>query len=81
MKLYLTRQLNGLYMLTALKPTFADILGSNGKVDAYIQAGEPIGMRNLCDRILILVGMDKPLKRCSTIEIELTGKVLESLEN
>jgi hypothetical protein len=81
MKLYLTRQLNGLYMLTALKPTFADILGSNGKVDAYIQAGEPIGMRNLCDRILILVGMNKPLKRCTTIEIELTGKVLESLEN
>lgn len=81
MRLYLTRQLNGLYMLTALKPTFADILGSNGKVDAYIQAGEPIGMRNLCDRILILVGMDKPLKRCTTIEIELTGKVLESLEN
>ena len=81
MKLYLTRQLNGLYILTALKPTFADILGSNGKVDAYIQAGEPIGMRNLCDRILILVGMDKPLKRCTTIEIELTGKVLESLDN
>ena len=81
MKLYLTRQLNGLYMLTALKPTFADILGSNGKVDAYIQAGEPIGMRNLCDRILILVGMDKPLKRCTTIEIELTGKVLKSLDN
>lgn len=81
MRLYLTRQLNGLYMLTALKPTFADILGSNGKVDAYIQAGEPIGMRNLCDRILILIGMDKPLKRCTTIEIELTGKVLESLEN
>ena len=68
-------------MLTALKPTFADILGSNGKVDAYIQAGEPIGMRNLCDRILILVGMDKTLKRCTTIEIELTGKVLESLDN
>ena len=81
MRLYLTRHLNGLYMLTALKPTFADILGSNGKVDAYIQAGEPIGMRNLCDRILILVGMNKPLKRCTTIEIELTGKVLESLEN
>ena len=81
MKLYLTRQLNGLYMLTALKPTFADILGSDGKVDAYIQPGEPIGMRNLCDRILILVGMNKPLKRCTTIEIELTGKVLESLDN
>ena len=81
MKLYLTRQLNGLYMLTALKPIFADILGSNGKIDAYIQAGEPIGMRNLCDRILILVGMDKPLKRCTTIEIELSGKVLESLDN
>ena len=81
MKLYLTRQLNGLYMLTALKPTFADILGSNGKVDAYIQAGEPIGIRNLCDKMLIVAGVDKPLKRCTTIEIELTGKVLKGLED
>ena len=81
MKLYLTRQLNGLYMLTALKPTFADILGSDGKVDAYIQPGEPIGIRNLCDRILLVANINEPLKRCSTVEIELTGKILKGLED
>lgn len=84
MKLYLTRQLNGLYMLTALKPTFADILGSDGKVDAYIQPGEPIGIRNLCDRILLVAGITTPLQRCTTILIELTGRQLidsESVSN
>ncbi len=63
-------------MLTALKPTFADILGSNGKVDAYIQPGEPIGIRNLCDRILPVVGITTPLQRCSTVEVELVGRQL-----
>lgn len=78
MQLYLTRQHNGLYMLTKLKPTFADVQGTDF-VDAYIQAGEPIGIRNLCNMILVVLGIETPMKRCTTIEIELNGAVITSL--
>lgn len=78
MQLYLTRQHNGLYMLTKLKPTFADVQGTDF-VDAYIQPGEPIGIRNLCNMILVVLGINSPMKRCTTIEIELTGAVVTNL--
>lgn len=78
MRLFLTRQHNGLYMLTKLKPTFADVQGTDF-VDAYIQPGEPIGIRNLCNMILLVLGIESPLKRCTTIEIELNGAVITNL--
>ena len=79
MELYLTRQHNGLYMLTRLKPMMAMVEGRNFE-DAYIVPGEPVGMRNFCDLILKLIGLDKPLKRGQSIKIQLSGKVLETLE-
>ena len=79
MELYLTRQHNGLYMLTRLKPIMTLVEGRDFE-DAYIVPGEPVGMRNFCDLILKLIGIDKPLKRGQSIKIELTGKVLELLQ-
>lgn len=76
MKLYLTRQHNGLYMLTKNKPIFQTVEGKEFE-DAYVAPGEPIGMRNFCDLILNLVGLDKPLKRGECIRVELTGNVIE----
>jgi hypothetical protein len=76
MELYLTRQHNGLYMLTKNKPIFA-MVGDRGFEDAYVAPGEPIGMRNFCDLILPLVGLTKPLIRGECIKIELNGKILE----
>ena len=75
MELYLTRQLNGLYMLTLYPPIFAKV-GTSDHMDAYVQPGEPIGIRHLCDRILIVVN-SKPLKRCESIKVELNGNVLK----
>lgn len=74
MTLWLTRQHNGLYMLTKLKPIFEVVQGRE-YLDAYVAPGEPIGMRNFCDAILSLIGLEKALKRGESIEIELTGKL------
>jgi len=73
MRLWLTRQHNGLYMVTHFKPVMAKVLGRDFE-DAYIVPGEPVGERNFCDLILKLVNLDTPLKRGDSIEIELTGK-------
>ena len=74
MKLWLTRQHNGLYMVTKYKPVFTKVDGRDFE-DAYIVPGEPVGERNFCDLILKLVNLDAPLKRGDSIEIELYGNV------
>jgi len=74
MRLWLTRQRNGLYMLTKNKPIMIQVEGRDYE-DAYVAPGEPIGIRNFCDAILKLVNLDKPLKRGQSIEILLEGKV------
>jgi len=75
MKLWLTRQRNGMYMLTKYKPVITLVEG-RGYNDVYVVPGEPIGIRNLCDAILTLVRTDKPLKRGESVEVLLGGKVL-----
>ena len=77
MELYLTRQHNGLYMVTKYKPIFTKVDGRDFE-DAYIAPGEPVGERNFCDLILRLVGLEKPLKRGESIKVILDGKVLEN---
>lgn len=76
MELYLTRQHNGLYMLTKYEPIFEKVEGRDFE-DAYVKPGEPIGMRNFCDLILPLVGLDKQLRRGESVKIELVGKILQ----
>jgi hypothetical protein len=75
MEMYLTRQHNGLYMLTALKPILSRVEGRDFE-DAYVAPGEPVGMRNFCDIILRLVGIEKPLKRGETVKILLSGSLI-----
>lgn len=75
MELYLTRQHNGLYMLTKNEPIFVTVEGKDFK-DAYVSPGEPIGVRNFCDQILKLVGIERHLKRGESIKIKLCGNVI-----
>lgn len=78
MKLWLTRQGNGLYMLTMFKPVIEQVYGSSTK-DVYVIPGEPIGIRNLCHRILLVINFpieSKKLKIYESIQIELNGNVL-----
>lgn len=46
-KAWLSRQRDGNYMFTFLKPVLHNILGTNVS-DFYIQPGEPIGVRHWC---------------------------------
>ena len=79
MELYLTRQHNGLYMLTKNKPVLTIVEGRDFQ-DSYIVPGEPVGMRNFCDLILKLIGIEKPLKRGESIKIELFGKIIQEFD-
>lgn len=74
MKLWLSRQANGLYMLTHFKPVLSKVLGRETE-DLYIIPGEPVGERNHCDLILKLFDIP-PLKRLESVEVVLTGHKL-----
>ncbi len=75
MKLWLTKQNNGLYMLSYFKPVKENILGTH-KEDVYIIPGEPIGVRNLCSEILRITNIEQELKVGESIRIELLGRIL-----
>ncbi len=75
MELWLTRQMNGQYMLTYNKPVLAQVEGREYS-DAYVPHGDPVGIRNFCDLILKVVNLDKPLQRLESIKINLTGNTL-----
>lgn len=75
MELYLTRQHNGLYMLTMMEPIFSKVEGRDFE-DAYVAPGEPVGMRNFCDLVLKLVGIEKPLRRGETVKVFLQGSLI-----
>ena len=49
MKAYLTRQRDGSYMLTEKAPVIAPV-GDTGVQDAYVAAGDALGIRHLCAR-------------------------------
>jgi len=75
--LYLTRQHDGKYMLTAFKPVFHAVRGA-GIVDSYERYGDPIGFRNMC-----VLGTHAVFKELApdglpighTVRVELGGKV------
>lgn len=75
MTLWLSRQQNGLYMITYYKPILSKV-GESLIEDFYLTPGEPIGVRNLCSKILNLVGITS-LKRLKTVKIELYGNIGE----
>lgn len=76
MELWLTRQRNGMYMLTFNKPIIADVEGRDYQ-DVYVPPGDPVGIRNFCDLILKLCKIEKPLKRLESLKINLEGNYQE----
>lgn len=46
--LWLSRQRDGNYTLSFLKPALHKILGTDEVYDFYLRPGEPIGIRHLC---------------------------------
>lgn len=75
MKLFLSRQGNGFYMLSAIAPKRHRV-GNTSHDDLYIRAGEPIGYRNMCPAsIEMLLPGFKHLDPLDTTEVEITAKV------
>lgn len=75
MELWLTRQRNGMYMLTHNKPIICEVEG-RGYMDAYVPAGDPVGIRNFCDLILKVVNLEGQLNRLESVKIYLTGNII-----
>jgi hypothetical protein len=81
MRLFLSRQGNGLYMLTAIAPKRHRV-GNTSHDDLYIRAGEPIGYRNMCPAsIEMLLPGFHPLDYLETTQIEITAKLCQEDEN
>lgn len=68
--LFLTKQRDGNFMLTKLRPTIETVSGTNLQ-DAYIIPGEPIGLKHLCtDGVKAIFGVDIPHLTTVRVTIE-----------
>lgn len=75
MRLFLSRQGNGLYMLTAIAPKRHRV-GNTSHDDLYVRAGEPIGYRNMCPvSIEMLLPGFEHIAPLETVEVEITARV------
>jgi hypothetical protein len=73
MKVWVSRQYNGQYMLTASPPIWAPVDGTY-HWDFYAAPGDPIGVRHLCD--VMRKGLGLPfLARGGMMAIELTARL------
>lgn len=75
MRLFLTRQSAGDYMLTAFEPVLHEVVGT-GRPDAYVREGDPIGLRHLCARgVRVAIGTDLP--RLVPTPVDFSMKLVE----
>ena len=71
MKLYLTREHNGLYQATALQPAWHPILTEPSIQFPYFRLGEPVGVRHLCPMVIKhLIGRDLEIGETTRIRID-----------
>lgn len=77
MKLWLSRQHDGSHMLTYLKPIWKGVKGTAYE-DFYIEPGEPIGVRHLCQGgVKSLFNVE--LEIGNSIRVEMLGKIIEPI--
>ncbi len=69
---WITRQNNGLYMITYNLPVIENVMGTEVK-DVYITAGEPIGIRNISEKILMFSEHKGRIKRLESVYLKLSG--------
>ena len=75
MKLWLSRQHDGRYMLTALRPVKANV-GRTGIVDLYAKVGDPVVDRHLCPWGTDQMFPGAKLEPLESVRVEVIGKVL-----
>jgi hypothetical protein len=71
----LTRQRNGLYMITSKPPKIGDVDGI-GTSDVYVDVGDSLGIRNLC-QAGVESRIGKRLMHLQTIKCRLDLTVVE----
>lgn len=70
MKLHLSRQADGRYMLTASRPILTTVRGTRHE-DYYAEPGDPVGVRHLCpEMVRLLLGTELDPMGTARIEIE-----------
>jgi len=74
MKLWLSRQHDGRYILTALRPVIA-VIGRTGRYGVYARPGDPVILRHLCEPMVetLLPGLE--LEELHSVRVEVTAEV------
>lgn len=71
LKYWVTRQLDGKYMLTQEKPVLSQVIGEReGVVDYFPVYGDPIALRGRCHRILRMFSL-APMSRLESVHVEI----------
>lgn len=62
-------------MLTGLKPVVAEV-GKTGSLDLYVRAGDPIGVKHLCQAGVFAIFGGISIKPIEIIRVEVKGTEL-----
>lgn len=76
MKLYVSRQRDGKYMLTYTPPVIQEV-GNSGEQDVYVGYGDPVGWRGLCSWFIEKLWGIKDLEFGKFVRVKVKGEVLE----
>lgn len=80
MHAYLTREHDGLYMLTGFEPEIWPIRGNPSVRAAYIRPGDPLGVRHLCpDVVRLMFKLERDLGVLASVRVEMEGHVIGQL--
>ena len=71
MKLWLSRQRSGAYMLTRGAPVRQRITGTSDD-DLYVPYGDPVGHRNFCENGIHALGIELELLESARVEMTMT---------
>lgn len=73
MKLWLTKEHNGTFMLTALLPMIEEIRGV-GQRAVYMRPGDPVGVRHICPWFVEQFDIQPDeIQEFESVRVELTG--------
>lgn len=79
MRLWLSKQNNGLYILSVFKPTQGNTLHKEDII--CVIPGEPEGQKDLMSELLKTHCFEKELKEGESTQIELKGRIINDSTN
>jgi hypothetical protein len=81
MRGYITRQANGSFLMSAFRPLWTQVRGTDHH-DAYIRPGDPVGTRHHCVESMALLFGEQVLamQPGQTFRAELSGRIMGPIE-